>query len=116
MGLPLILGVYLEWRRRFDDLLAVLAVSRDSARQLNDKDNEAAALNNLGVALRELRRFEEAVSAHQDAAAIYRETGDRQLEGIALRNIDADRAAEDEDGGRAPGPRPRHDPGHEPVL
>jgi hypothetical protein len=35
------------------------------------------ALDNLGVALVEVRRFEEAISAHQDAAAIFRETGGR---------------------------------------
>jgi hypothetical protein len=32
MVLPLYLSEYLSWRRRFDDWLAVLAVSRDSAR------------------------------------------------------------------------------------
>jgi tetratricopeptide (TPR) repeat protein len=64
-----------------------LAVSRDSARRLNDKGNEAAALHNLGVALREVRRFGEAISAHQAAAAIYRETGDRHREGNALNNL-----------------------------
>jgi tetratricopeptide (TPR) repeat protein len=87
MTLPLYLGEYLAWRRRFDDLLAVLAVSRDSARQLNDKGNEAAALNGLGNALHEVRRFEEAISAHQDAVAIFRETGARHGEGIALNNL-----------------------------
>jgi len=88
MSLPLELGVYLDWRRRFDDSLSVLAVSRDSARRLNDKRNEAAALSNLGVALAQVRRFEEAVSSHQDAVAIFRETGDRYWEGIALGNLD----------------------------
>jgi tetratricopeptide (TPR) repeat protein len=42
------------------------------------------ALNNLGPALRKVRRFEEAISAQQDAAAIFRETGDRHSEGLAL--------------------------------
>ena len=87
MRLPLNLNEYLQWRRRFDDWLAVIAVSRDSARQLNDKGGEAAALTNLGVALVEVRRFEEAVSAHRDAAAIFRETGDRHREGTALTNL-----------------------------
>jgi tetratricopeptide (TPR) repeat protein len=32
-------------------------------------------------------RLEEAITAHQDAAAIYRETGDRQNEGMALDNL-----------------------------
>jgi tetratricopeptide (TPR) repeat protein len=87
MALPLKLSEYLKWRRRFDDGLAVLAVSRDTARQLNHKANEAAALSHLGVALREVRRFEEAISALQDAAAICRETGDRHREGMALTNL-----------------------------
>ncbi len=87
MRLPLNLSEYLQWRRRFDDWLAVLGVSCDTARQLNDKDSEAAALTTLGCALRGVRRFEEAVSAHRDAAAIYREVGDRYGEGMALNNL-----------------------------
>ncbi len=34
-----------------------------------------------------MRRFEETIRAHQDAAAIYRETGDRHGEGTALTNL-----------------------------
>ena len=60
---------------------------RDAARRLVDGGSEAGTLNNLGVALREVRRFEEAITAHQDAAAIYRETGDRHREGEALNNL-----------------------------
>ena len=45
------------------------------------------ALSNLGAALAEVRRFEEAIRAHQDAAAIFRETGDRHREGMALNNL-----------------------------
>jgi tetratricopeptide (TPR) repeat protein len=87
MALPLTLSEYLAWRRRFDDLLAVLTVSRDTARQLNQNGTQAAALTSLGAALREARRFDEAISACQDAAAIYRETGDRHREGAALTNL-----------------------------
>ena len=47
------------------------------------------ALTNLGLALQEVRRFEEAITAHQDAAAIFRETGDRHSEGAALNNLGA---------------------------
>ena len=32
-------------------------------------------------------RFGEAISAHQDAAAIFQETGDRHGEGMALNNL-----------------------------
>ena len=89
MDLPLALSQYLSWRRRFDDLLTVLAISRDSAHRLGNRAGEAAALNNLGLALRQVRRFEEAISACQDAAAIFRETGDRHGEGVALDNLGA---------------------------
>jgi tetratricopeptide (TPR) repeat protein len=41
----------------------------------------------LGLALREVGRFEEAIGADQDAAAIYRETGDRHSEGVTLANL-----------------------------
>jgi tetratricopeptide (TPR) repeat protein len=34
-----------------------------------------------------VRRFEEAITAHQSAAAIYRETSDRHREGMALNNL-----------------------------
>jgi tetratricopeptide (TPR) repeat protein len=87
MVLPLHLGEYLAWRRRFDDWLSTTMVSRDAARRLHDRVNEARALNNLGSALGEAGRFEEAIAAHQDAAAIFRETGDRHGEGIALDNL-----------------------------
>ena len=35
----------------------------------------------------EVRRFDEAITAHQDAAAIYRDTGDRHGEGTARNNL-----------------------------
>jgi tetratricopeptide (TPR) repeat protein len=85
--LPLALGAYLSWRRRFDDWLTVLTISRDTARRLGDRRGEGMALNSLGLALREVRRFDEAITAHQDAAAIYRETGDHRREGMALNNL-----------------------------
>ena len=40
----------LSWRRRFDDSLATTKVSRDAARRLGDRGNEATALTFLGVA------------------------------------------------------------------
>ncbi len=50
------------------------------------------ALNSLGLALRNMRRFEEVITAHQDAAAIHRETGDRHGEGVALNNLETVKA------------------------
>jgi tetratricopeptide (TPR) repeat protein len=89
MLLPLQLSNYLSWRRHFDDWLAAVSISRDAARRLGDRTNEAVALINLGAALVEVRRFEEAITANQDAAAIYRKTGDQRSEGMALNNLGA---------------------------
>ena len=87
MHLPLHLTQYLRWRRRLDDWLAVAAVSLDAARRLGDRQGEGHALTSLGNALQAVRRFEEAITACQDAAGIYRDTGDRHREGGALNNL-----------------------------
>jgi hypothetical protein len=42
-----------------------------------------------------VRRFEEAITAHRDAAAIYRETGDGRREDSALENLGRLQAARD---------------------
>ncbi len=87
LRLPLLLGEYLAWRRRLDDLLAVTAVSVSAARRLGDGHSEGDALTGLGNALSEVRRFGEAITAFQDAAAIYRQTRDRHGEAVALANL-----------------------------
>jgi hypothetical protein len=49
---------------------------------------------NLGADLSEVRRFEEAISAYEQALALYWETGDEYREGIALSNLETARAAQ----------------------
>lgn len=44
-------------------------------RETGNRHGEGVALDNLGNALEEVRRFEEAITAHQEGLAIYRETG-----------------------------------------
>jgi tetratricopeptide (TPR) repeat protein len=85
--LPLLLAQYLAWRRRFDDLVAVTTIGLDAARRLHDRDGEGDALNNLGGALLEICRLEDAVTAHQEAVTIYRETGNADGEADALNNL-----------------------------
>ena len=55
--------------------------------RLGNQDYEAIALTTLGTALNEVGRVEEAITAHQDAAAIFRETGDRRREAMARNNL-----------------------------
>ena len=89
LRLPLMLAGYFGWRRRFDDMLAVTTISLNATRRLGDRRREGDALTILGIALQEVRRFEEAITACQDAAAIYREIGDRHREGMVLGNLGA---------------------------
>lgn len=85
--LPIALSAYLHWRRHFDDLLTVLIISRDTAHRLGNHQTEAEALTNLGTALMEVRRFEEAIRAYQNAAEILRQIKDLHNEGIALTGL-----------------------------
>ena len=99
LRLPLTLGGYLDWRWRFDDWLAITAISLNTARRLGDRRSEGTALRNLGGALRGVHRSGEAITAFDDAVAIFRETGDLQSEATALNGLgnalsDVDRSGE----------------------
>ena len=85
--LPLCLVEYLAWRRRFEDQVVTLTVCRDATRRLGQPRVEAGVLNDLGLALQEMRHFEEAITAHQEAAAICQETGDQHLGGLVLNHL-----------------------------
>jgi tetratricopeptide (TPR) repeat protein len=84
LHLPLALAEYLSWRNRSDDWLATMTASLTAARHLGDRAGESRALTILGLVLRQVRRFEEAITACQAAAGICHETGDRHGEGRAL--------------------------------
>jgi len=56
-------------------------------RKAGDRHAEGISLGSLGEAFCGARRFDEAITACQDAAAICRETGDRHAEGSALDSL-----------------------------
>ena len=87
LNLPIALEGYLSWRRRWDDTISTAIVSLNAARDVGDRLREGISLRIRGRALREVRRFAEAITAHQEAVAIFRETGDRNLEGEALDHL-----------------------------
>ncbi|MEU1932612.1 tetratricopeptide repeat protein [Streptomyces sp. NPDC019826] len=87
LDLGFALGRYLDWRRRLHDLVAVRSLALDACRTLNDTSNEAGAWNNLGATLREVRRFDEAVHAHETARTLYQQTGDTHDEAGAWNNL-----------------------------
>jgi tetratricopeptide (TPR) repeat protein len=87
LKLPLFLADYLAYRGDFDDLMTTTTVSLTTAKRLGDRDAEGNALTNLGGALLEKRRLEEAVATLRDAVAIFQETGGRRSAGDALNNL-----------------------------
>jgi tetratricopeptide (TPR) repeat protein len=87
MALPLLMADYLGFREQFHDLLAMTMISLDIARRLGDRAVEGDALTDLGLALYGLQRYDEAESAHRQAAAVFREVGNRDGEGDALNNL-----------------------------
>ncbi len=89
MALAGSLAEYLNGQRQFDDWLAVTTIGLDAARRDGDRHSEGVALGNLGLALYQVREFEEAITAHQEATVIFRETHDQQRVGGALSNLGA---------------------------
>ncbi|SNR55023.1 Imm49 family immunity protein [Actinomadura mexicana] len=85
--IALALAEYLDLRHRTADTLQLSTLALRAARQTGDQSAQADALNALGAAYRHLQRFEEAVTAHTDAAAICRQNDDRLGEGRALNNL-----------------------------
>jgi tetratricopeptide (TPR) repeat protein len=87
MSLPLLMAQYLGFRGRFDELITVTAIGMCAARRIGNRVAEGEALTNMGLALFGVHQLPEAVRAHLDAEAIFRETGDRQREGAAQNNL-----------------------------
>ncbi|MEV0663881.1 tetratricopeptide repeat protein [Actinomadura luteofluorescens] len=85
--LPPAMWDFLLWQGHFTDWIDLSRTALLAAHDLDDRSGQGAALNSLGVALRRVRRFEEAITAHTDAAAIHRELGDRHGEGMALNSL-----------------------------
>lgn len=87
VSLPLLMAQYLGFRGRFDELIAITTIGLGAARHLGDRTAEGEALTNLGLALSGVRRFDDAVRAHQDAVAIFAGMGDRREEAAARNNL-----------------------------
>ncbi|MFF9484072.1 tetratricopeptide repeat protein [Streptomyces sp. NPDC014676] len=85
--LALCLGQYLDWRRYFDDLIAVAEAAREAARLAGDRMREAIAWSYLGLALQEVDRTGEAIDAHTRAREVFQAVGDRHREAMAWGNL-----------------------------
>ena len=58
MRLATALAHYLSWRRHLDEGVHVATTALHAAHHLNNLLSEGTAWNNLGTALRQVRRFE----------------------------------------------------------
>jgi tetratricopeptide (TPR) repeat protein len=89
-GYAILLGpsfsTYLVLRRRFSDLYEVNAISVTAVRELKErsfKDGglehyEAEGLNEAGTALREMRRYEDAISAFEQSRRLFESISDER--------------------------------------
>jgi len=87
VGLAGCLGVYLRWRRYFDDWIAVAGAAREAVHRAGDREGEALAWNTLGIALREAGRVEEAIDALTRARDLYQATGNPRGEADAWNSL-----------------------------
>lgn len=85
--LAMALSEYLEWRRHFNDWRTVSQTAVDACHKSGDRLGEANSWNNLGLALRYLKQFDEAAIAHRHDLAFCQQTGDRSGEGMAWDNL-----------------------------
>ncbi|MEV0912324.1 tetratricopeptide repeat protein [Streptomyces hokutonensis] len=81
------LAEYLDWQRSFDDWITVCGVTREAAHHAGNQVGEAIAWNNLGLALRQTGRAEEAIDAHTRARDLHQTVGDRIREASAWNNL-----------------------------
>ncbi|MFF5298148.1 tetratricopeptide repeat protein [Streptomyces sp. NPDC013161] len=81
------LAEYLNWRRSFDDLITVCGVAREATHRAGNQVDEAIAWNELGNALRQTGRAEEAIDAHTRARDLYQAVGDHPREANAWNNL-----------------------------
>ncbi|GGK51023.1 ATP-binding protein [Streptomyces flaveus] len=81
------LAEYLSWRRSFDDWITVGRAAREAAHRSENRLGEAIGWTNLGAALRQAGRAEEAVDAHTRARDLFQAAGDHHREGSAWNNL-----------------------------
>ncbi len=85
--LPVVLWDFFTMRKHWADWITTHQIGLAAAQQIDDRNGEGWILNNLGVAYRDVRRFEEAIDCFQRALTIRQEAGGRSGEGWVLYNL-----------------------------
>ncbi|MFD4639832.1 BTAD domain-containing putative transcriptional regulator [Lentzea sp. NPDC058436] len=78
---------FFNLRKHWTDWIDTHGVALAAARSIGDRDAEGRMLITLGIALREVRRHDEAIECAQQALAIFRALGDRARQEPALNNL-----------------------------
>lgn len=78
MLLPNRLTHYLTWRRHFGELITLTGLALAAHRRVGDYYGEGQAWANLGAAMQQTRRHEEAIAALETARAIFEKSGDQE--------------------------------------
>ncbi|MFD5634668.1 tetratricopeptide repeat protein [Streptomyces sp. NPDC127077] len=81
------LGLYLEWRRRLQDLITVRVHALEACQVLGDTGNQAGAWGNLGTALGMVRRYDEAHAACQTSLNLFEQTSNTRDQASAWDNL-----------------------------
>ncbi|WP_405406625.1 tetratricopeptide repeat protein [Streptomyces sp. NBC_01104] len=76
--------------RHFDELNVLTEAAAEVLGERGDRAGQAVALNNLGNGLTRVRRFEDAVSAHESAVALWHGIGDPYGEATGTANLGRD--------------------------
>ncbi|MDN0199159.1 SAV_2336 N-terminal domain-related protein [Streptomyces sp. S.PNR 29] len=87
VALAACLAQYLSWRRYFAEWITVSTIARDAAQRAGDTLAEAIACSNLGSALQEAGRVEEAIDALTRARDLQQAAGNRAGEATAWSNL-----------------------------
>ncbi|WP_327400345.1 tetratricopeptide repeat protein [Streptomyces sp. NBC_01288] len=87
VDLALCLAEYLRWREYFEDATTVSGTARQVARRVGDLTGEAIACTNLGGALMEMGRVDEAADAFIRARDIYRTAANPTDEAMQWNNL-----------------------------
>ncbi|MFI8164178.1 tetratricopeptide repeat protein [Streptomyces microflavus] len=99
VNLPVVLYDYLTWRGYYDDLISVTTTACRIAHQSGALAAEAGAWNNLGIALSQASRYEEAFRAFDRALDLFTSLGNdnergKVLNGLGLALRESERHAE----------------------
>jgi tetratricopeptide (TPR) repeat protein len=85
--LAITIGLYLDIVGDKVGCLSMAEAALSAARELQDEDKEGGALNNVGLALNSMRRFDEAKGVFLRARKLFREIGNRSGEARVLLGL-----------------------------